>query len=70
EDLLNDNRILDTGDDAHRCAAGRVGLDIETEDPPVAGSRPTTAAHPFPLTGCLGSARDPDGWWWQWSALM
>jgi len=49
---------IDAGDDPHCTSAGRAGFDVDTEDPPVAGLRPATAVHPFPLTGCYGSARD------------
>jgi len=31
EDLLDHHRILDAGDDAHRPAAGRAGLDVDLE---------------------------------------
>jgi hypothetical protein len=46
---------IDAGDDPHCTSAGRAGFDVDTEDPPVAGLRPATAVHPFPLTGCYGS---------------
>jgi hypothetical protein len=33
--LLNHDRIFDTGNDLHRAAAGRAGLDVDVE-----GNRP------------------------------
>jgi hypothetical protein len=33
EDLLDDLRVLNAYDDPHRTAAGRTGLDVDTENP-------------------------------------
>ena len=47
EDLLDHHRVLDAGDDAHRPAAHRAGLDVDAEHA-LEALRPS---HPRPALG-------------------